>query len=174
MREFPGTVYIGKEEDAQEETKRWRSRADTAWMDGSRLEDGVVGVAVVLWEEAHPPLLGQQRAGGHTDQSGRKRAGGGDAFTWAATKRSSTPEVFAIYEEMRQLEMRGQWEDHGCPLEGRERAGRSLPVQARGDWLVPSRRDQDHPEQRLLVVRKWRTTVPVPLFSRCRRWAPES
>ena len=112
MRELPGTVYIGKEEDAREETKRWRGRADTAWMDGSRLEDGVAGVAVVLWDEAHPPpLLGQQRAGGHTDQSGWKRAGGGDAFTWAATKRSSTPEVFAIYEAMRQLEMRGQWEE---------------------------------------------------------------
>ena len=64
-------AITGKEAEALEIAKGWRDRVHTAWMDGSRIERGGVGVAAVWWQRAHtsPPWS-------HPDRARTMRPGG--------------------------------------------------------------------------------------------------
>lgn len=52
MRSFPGKVIGGEEGKALTVAKAWKDKAQTVWTDGSRLDNGRSGAAVVWWEEA--------------------------------------------------------------------------------------------------------------------------
>ena len=59
-RAFPGCIQIEERKTAYRTAKEWTDRKNSAWTDGSRLEDGAVGAAVAWWEEEGrpPPWVG--------------------------------------------------------------------------------------------------------------------
>ena len=50
FRNLPATIWKEEEEEALRTAKRWRNRERTNWTDGSRLDDGRVGVVAVWWK----------------------------------------------------------------------------------------------------------------------------